>query len=476
MHPQDPATRGGELPSSPLEPPAPAETEEAALLDRVLQASETSQGERRAPVSRPIGFHPREISALINKQVVGRHADEAPFLWLLRDRAVAAPHYSLRDLAMLDERVEAHVDGLRLAGDYGWGLCEKALEWLEPGEIFTAGLLALESGNRQRVDLVLEKACSHRRLERGVISATGWIEFEPLRPTLESWLGSEVAALRRLAVRAFGIHRQDPGQTLVHCLFDDDPGVRASSLKTLAELGRVDLLPMALHARGDVDPTCRYMAAEAAARLGDRSEPTLQHLREMAESPGPLQERALSLVAHCLPREEAIDWLRKLWKDPVRLRMAALGVGAVGDPTLAGVTIEWMEIDDVARVAGQAFSMITGADLKYLDLDRDPPENEPAEGEDEFEVLDEDRDLPFPDVDKVAGWWRSNRDRLEAGRRYLCGLEIEPTNLRKVLVQGEQRQRAAAALELALLEPSVPLFEVRARGSLQERRLLPWTS
>ncbi len=427
-------------------------------------------------VQRPIGFQPREISALVNEQVVGRHADDAPFLWLLRDRAVSAPHYALSDLAKLDERVEAHVDGLRVAGDFGWSLCEKALAWEEPGEVFTAGILALESGNPQRQNLVLEKACSHRRLQRGLISAVGWTEFEPLRPILGSWLCSDVAAVRRIAVRAFGIHRQDPGPALVHRLFDEDPEVRASSFKTVSELGRIDLLPMALYACADQDPACRYFAAEAAARLGDRSRPTLQLIRDVAASPGPFQEQALTQAMRCLPREEAIDWLRALWKNTLHLRLAALGAGAVGDPALLGVVIEWMEIEDVARVAGQAFSMTTGADLMYLDLDRDPPTHESVEREDEFEVLDADRDLPYPDADKVAGWWRSNCDRFQPGRRYLCGLEIEPANLRTVLVQGKQRQREAAALELALLHPNEPLFEVRSRGCLQQRRLERWTS
>ncbi len=446
------------------------------MLDQVLAETEASQAVSSRPLHKPIGFHPREISALINKQVVGRNADDAPFLWLLRDRAVSAAHYALRDLTKLDERVEAHVDGLRVAGDYGWSLCEKALEWEETGEVFTAGILALESGNPQRLNLVLEKSCPHRRLQRGLISAAGWTEFEPLRSVLGSWLRLDVAAMRRMAVRAFGIHRQDPGAALVHRLFDDDPEVRASSFKTVSELGRIDLLPMALYARADHDSTCRYFAAEAALRLGDRSQATLQCIRDVAASPGPLQEQALTLAMRCLPREAAIDWLRELWKNPPHLRLAALGAGAVGDPALVGVVIEWMEVEDVAPVAGQAFSMITGADLKYLDLDRDPPTHERVEGEDEFEVLDADRNLPYPDTDKVAGWWRSNRDRFQPGRRYLCGLEIEPEYLRKVLIQGKQRQRAAAALELALLHPDEPLFEVRSRGRLQERRLERWTS
>ena len=58
-------------------------------------------------IQRPIGFKPQEISALVNREVVEQHAEEASFLWLLRDDAVRAPNYNLQDIADLDERVEA---------------------------------------------------------------------------------------------------------------------------------------------------------------------------------------------------------------------------------------------------------------------------------------------------------------------------------------------------------------------------------
>ena len=57
--------------------------------------------------------------------VVEQHAEEAAFLWLLRDSAVHDPHYYLYDLAHLDDRTEAHIDGLRIAGDEGWEICKE---------------------------------------------------------------------------------------------------------------------------------------------------------------------------------------------------------------------------------------------------------------------------------------------------------------------------------------------------------------
>ena len=47
--------------------------------------------------------------------VLAQHAEEAAFLWLLRDAAVRAPHYGLADLAALDRRIAAHLDGSGIA-------------------------------------------------------------------------------------------------------------------------------------------------------------------------------------------------------------------------------------------------------------------------------------------------------------------------------------------------------------------------
>jgi hypothetical protein len=84
------------------------------------------------------------MSTRIIPNIVQQHVEEAAFLWSQRSRAVHAPHYNLKDLIRLDERVETHLDGLRVAEDAGWELC-KATAGEGPGSVFTAAVVALES-------------------------------------------------------------------------------------------------------------------------------------------------------------------------------------------------------------------------------------------------------------------------------------------------------------------------------------------
>ncbi len=115
------------------------------------------------------------IGALIHQ-----HAQESAFLWLLRDEATASPHYLLRQVAELDQRVEAHLDGLRIAGGPAWELCEEQLVPKGAGEIFAGAALAFETEDNQRLTDLLKAASKSVQLSRGLISALGWLAGDSL--------------------------------------------------------------------------------------------------------------------------------------------------------------------------------------------------------------------------------------------------------------------------------------------------------
>ena len=94
-------------------------------------------------------------------------------------------------------------------------------------------------------------------------------------------------------------------------------------------------------------------------------------------------------------------WLRGLNSDPRHARLAVTACGIIGDPAFVPWLIGRMEIPELARAAGESFSMITGVDLAYDDLDTDAPEGFQAgpndNPDDDNVALDPDEDLPWPD-------------------------------------------------------------------------------
>lgn len=401
--------------------------------------------------------------------IISQHAEEAAFLWLIRNNAVHAPHYSLKDLAKLDGRIEAHIDGLRIAGDAGWEICKEALGQQAPGEVFAAAVPAFESGDENRIDNVLAVGCASAELSRGLISALGWIPFEQVSPHIPRLLTDESPLQKLVGIAGCAIHRHDPEPALKDALNSNDLLLKARGLKAAGELGRSDLLPLVTKNLNAEDLMCRFWAAWSGALLGEASAiPVLQRVAEQGEERA---ESACAMALRRMPLHEVHGWQRELVSRSETLRLAVQAVGVIGDPVQIPWLIQQMAIHELARVAGEAFTMITGVDLAYEDLDSDKPEDfepGPTENhEDENVDMDEDEDLPWPNSQLIEKWWFTHRLEFANGMRYLCGRPMTIESLNQVLRTGRQRQRTAAAIELAMRQPGTALFEVRAPGFRQ---------
>jgi uncharacterized protein (TIGR02270 family) len=404
--------------------------------------------------------------------VIEQHAEESSFLWLLRNGAIYEPHYSLYDLAHLDDRTEAHIDGLRIAGDEGWEICKETLAWEEPGEIYAAGVLAFESGDSERIKEVIKKGIAEEELSKGLISALGWIPFEQVVGYIQKFLDSGIVELRRIAIAAMAVHRQEIGRYLDTAVNDEDPKLRARAFKAVGELGRENLLQAVTSNLND-DSKCLFYAAWSAAILDQTS--SIPVLQEVAQAGGPYSEKACTMALRRMSIPGGHAWIKELESNPELQRLAVVGTGALGDPAFIPKLFDTMAIPELARVAGEAFSMITGVDIAYEDLEGEWPEGfeaGPTESpEDEDVDMDPDEDLPWPEPELIANWWQKNKGNFQNGTRYLCGQPISEEQCQHVLRHGFQRQRAAAALELAMMNPGQPLFEVRAPGFRQQKLL-----
>ena len=163
---------------------------------------------------------------------------------------------------------------------------------------------------------------------------------------------------------------------------------------------------------------------------------------------------------------------------PDTLRHVIHGAGIVGDPAYVPWIIKQMENKDIARVASEAFMMITGVDFDEEKLEGKRPEGfdaGPTENPKDNNVsMDADEELPWPEPRTVFQWWERNKHRYQEGVRYLVGHPTTIEHSRQVLKTGYQRQRRAAALELAIRVPNEPLFNTSAPGKRQQQQLVQW--
>jgi uncharacterized protein (TIGR02270 family) len=280
-----------------------------------------------------------------------------------------------------------------------------------------------------------------------------------------------------LAAAAF--RREDPGAPLEHALQAPDAPVRAAALRAAGELKRLDLLNQVRRLVDDEDEASRFWAAWSLTLMEPRA--GLRHLTLSLDRDDALGRVALETCFRAMRLEEGKEWIRTMAQDPEWRRRAVTAVGVLGDPTSIPWLIVQMRTPAIARVAGEAFTAITGIDLDEHELDESAAARSeigtPDDAVDRDDVLEDegvdDRDdhLTVPSPEKVEGWWAQHGDEFQRGQRHLAGRAADAPALRDVLLRGRQPLRAAAALQLALIEPEAPYFDVRGRASFQRQLL-----
>ena len=421
------------------------------------------QTARNTPSMRPIN------------SVVSQHADEAVLLRHQRARLVGCPDIGLPLLRRHDERIVAHLDGLAVAGEYGSSLAMAVLDMPGVGEAFVAGVRTIEDKNAQQLDSLFSLAESVPPAETGLTSAFGWVSSYHLKGTVSQLLSSPASCRRRVGIAACAMHRVDPLALLDAAIGDPDAALRARALRTLGELGRRESFSLLLDALADEDDRCRFRAAWSAVILGDRHRALETLLGAALAADAPDRERAFRLALQAMDLRAVHRVLQNLAEEPSHLRWLIQGSGIAGDAVYVPWLISHMTDAKTSRVAGEAFTFITGADLDKLQLYRARPgdfESGPNENPDDpIGDMDPDEGLMWPDQQKVEQWWADNSARFPNGQRHFMGAPVTREHCIEVLKTGYQRQRILAAQYLSLLEPGTPLFNTSAPGWRQQRLL-----
>lgn len=315
---------------------------------------------------------------MIIPDIVEQHWEEAGLLWSRRCSATAQASFALRSLSQLDERVEAHLDGLRVAGKEAWELCLDAAAWEDGGEAFVMGMLSFADADEARFGEVTKHAVASPALARGLTSALGWSDASVVQSKIHALLMSESAVKRRVGLGAAALHRLRLNGPLMEALKDSDELLRARACKAVGELGRSDLmryLQPSLAAGGA--EACIFWASWSLALMAPDGA-ALERLRDFVTAGSVWQMRAADVLFRRWSHGAAMDFQQQLSTKPECARLAVTVAGIIGDPRLIPWLLDQMDNPERVRLAAEAFQTITGADFVMDRLRNSTPPRPPV--------------------------------------------------------------------------------------------------
>jgi len=402
--------------------------------------------------------------------IMEEHLEEAAFLANQWQRACRSPDYCLREVAQGPEaRLRAHLDGLACAGPEA--PARLLMPWLEsdrPEEVFVAALALLATG--APLDWLLPFYSGEPGPCRAALSrALGLASHEDLSSFLQ---GRELQAdphLQAAALRTLGLRGEALGsEALLPLLRSESAELKTAALAALREDTPAvrTLLESALGSRS---PDVRITAGQTALVLGYPA--ALLALRRPLDSTAPEAARALAVLAAAGQAEDVARMAAALAVPG--LESAALwALGHSGWRHAAELCLEAMKHDRTARLAGEAFSRVTGL---RLEGDFARPSGVEESGLPPFEEDDLDADLvpspeatlPLPDAAAVARWWRKEQDRFAPRTRYFRGQPLSPEVVWQALSTEPMRGRGQLALELAVRTRGAVRFDTRTWAARQ---------
>ena len=399
----------------------------------------------------------------IIENVVYQHAENACALWWQRHNAVHEPHYTFEDLVHLDNRVEANLEGLRIAGEHALPIIDENIAGEDEGGFFTKSVLLLERGENKEFLGLAERLHDKRDALEEMGSALAWVKPEYLANTVKELLSSAVPSSIELGLHACAAHQRPAKKYLQNALDSDDVNLRASAMKVAANLGFSDIKHRLQGISDFESDREKFHCGRALAMLGNQTAGSAL-LKPLAIDDSSFNSKAVKLIAMMNDIAECKALLKTLDANGHRQRDVIRGFGYLGDPVAVDWLISKTELPQLCRIAGGSISMITGMDLAESDLETlDEPEGFMDMGPDDDPAnhniaMDEDEDLPWPDPERIRAWWQSSA-KLPTGKYYLNGREKTRNELAIVLREGFQRQRNAAADNLALMNPASLFFD-----------------
>jgi len=378
-------------------------------------------------------------STIIHDLLV-EHFEELEFLWGQRYSIVRSPSLSCRGRLELEERIEAHVEGLLVAGEDMISVVKNGLVSEDAQVCFAAAyaLLRLEMPAAATLASEAFRQAQEGQLE-GIRQA---LCHGPIGLVLENVRQAAAQApppIAVAAIEALAFHSRlgSEADRLKQFLSDENPRVRQAAWRINGEVDFVRHHSFFEAGFNDKDGQVRGEALQSAGWT--RQNFLLPYCRSAAAKPALENWEGLQLLA-ILGKTEDLQRIMAFGRLPELGPRRFQLLGSYGHPEVVEELILGMAGTDLrsAVAAGTAFLKITGCDVESDMRVQLPPEDghEPDEFEKEF--LDEAK---LPDIQKARNHWNKVKPQLSSLTRVGRGFDLGKVTGPEILDQLDMESR-----------------------------------
>jgi uncharacterized protein (TIGR02270 family) len=294
--------------------------------------------------------------------------------------------------------------------------------------------------------------------------------FAPVTAVLSTKGPEHSAALCRL--KAF--RRTVPGRELMEAFESNVPSLQVEALRAVCYAPEESAARYVSAGLRSESPAVRRAAVESGVRrrLPDAWEMAVRVAHERHPESGAFLP-LLAMLGSAHEHEIVISALRETSLQP----QALFALGYLGTPEAVEICLAGMRDSKLARIAGEVYCAITGADLERDQL----AAGEAPDGESpppfEADALDADlipaaHDLwPLPDVDAIRRHWESAKSHYSSGVRHIRGRPFDLSGLIGAIETGPMLRRPDMIVEAVVRTAGQYDVEPRAFVHIQRRMM-----
>ncbi len=355
--------------------------------------------------------------------ILDEHIDEAEDLFERRLLAFDMLDLTGEDLAELDVRLRAHLDGLLLGGEASWNLCRDFLAEGSVGQAFVAGIMACEApgapGLQTLIEALPEASPDIKQGIRGACHLTVWpgvVYF------LQQQLGSDDADVRAVALDALIYRKEIPAiDVLERALKSSNTAELIAGLQGAAQVDDLRLAPLVEGCLSSNNTDVSAAALEALVLIDPAR--AVARCHGILSDNAPCPTTAAMLLGVIGNREDIGPLIETTASQvPQVARAAVLALGNLGSPVAVQALIKLLDHPELGGVAGVSLKRMFGEHLPEAEM----PPLETAEEEDDSGDWQPDDDLPRLSPQFVQQWWVEQQTRFSAEGRFRIGETFRP--------------------------------------------------